>query len=297
MICIVSHDAGGAEVLASYVAQRRLHCMFVLEGPAVKVFERRMGSIDLSTLDDAVAKCDWLLCGTSWQSDIEWRSFDMGRRRGKRTVAFLDHWVHYRERFIRQGQECLPDEIWVGDEDAKMLVRKHFLKMPIRLVPNPYLIDIKREIAVIEARKTPKKAGGKRVLYICENISEHALVQHGDERYWGYTEFDAIEYFLENIKAIGGPIEAVVIRPHPSDPPGKYNRIVSEHCGLLQLSSGKLLLEEVVEADVVVGCESMALVVGSLAGKTVISAIPPSGEKCRLPLKGYSKFQELRHRA
>ena len=97
-------------------------------------------------------------------------------------------------------------------------------------------------------------------------------------------------YFFENIKVVGGPIEAVVIRPHPSDPPGKYSRIVSEHCDLARLSNGKPLLEEIVESNVVVGCESMALVVGFLANRTVISAIPPSGRKCKLPLKGVWKI-------
>ena len=31
-VCIVSHDAGGAEILASYAAQNRLLCRLALEG-------------------------------------------------------------------------------------------------------------------------------------------------------------------------------------------------------------------------------------------------------------------------
>src|SRR5690242_21822113 len=101
MICVVSHDAGGAEIVASYVAQRNLACMFVLEGPAGKVFERRMGSVGIASLDEAIATCDWLLCGASWQSDIEWRSAEVGPGCAKRAVAFRGHWRSYRQRVMR----------------------------------------------------------------------------------------------------------------------------------------------------------------------------------------------------
>ncbi len=56
-----------------------------------------------------------MLCGTSWQSDLEWRATELARRSGKRCVAYLDHWVNYRERFEREGELRLPDAIWVAD--------------------------------------------------------------------------------------------------------------------------------------------------------------------------------------
>ena len=293
MICIVSHDAGGAEILASYVAQQGLECRFVLAGPALKVFQRRLGTAKLSTLNQTIAGCDRLLCGTSWQSDLEWRAIGLARKAGIRVVAFLDHWVNYRERFIRNGVEHLPDEIWVGDEDAETLTREHFSNTPVQLVPNPYFIDIKRDLAAFEARKPASKGAGKRVLFVCENISEHALLQHGDERYLGYTEFDAIEYFFKNINGLGVAIETVVIRPHPSDSPGKNDCFVAEHSDIAQLSAGKPLLEEIVDSDLVVGCESMAMVVGLLAGRRVISCIPPGGKACALPQDQIEVFQNL----
>ena len=37
---IVAHDAGGAEVLSSYVRQQGLDCLFSLRGPALAIFER-----------------------------------------------------------------------------------------------------------------------------------------------------------------------------------------------------------------------------------------------------------------
>lgn len=292
VVAVVSHDAGGAEILANYVAQNKIAFRLVLEGPAANVFKRRLGTTEICTLEEALSACDWCLCGTSWQSDLEWRAIEQAQRAGKRVVAFLDHWVNYPERFIRNGVQHLPDEIWVGDEDAERLARKHFPSMPIRLVPNPYFIDMKRQIAELGIKKNP--AGkGKVVLFVSENISDHARLRHGDERHWGYTEFDAIEYLFENIHALGEKVETVVIRPHPSDPPGKYSHIVEKYSDVVQLSDGKPLLTEIVEADIVAGCQSVAMVVGLLAHKKVVSCIPPSGSVCLLPQRHILHLREL----
>lgn len=293
LVAIVSHDAGGAEILASYVAQNETHYRLVLEGPAVHVFKRRLDATEICTLAEGLSACDWCLCGTSWQSDLEWRAIEQAQKAGKRVAAFLDHWVNYQERFIRNGVQHLPDELWVGDEEAEKLAREHFPEITIRLVPNPYFIDMQRKIAGLVSANNSTVKKGATALFVSENISDHARMRHGDERYWGYTEFDAIEYFIENRDALENLITKVVIRPHPSDPPEKYTHFVGKHAGFVQLSDGKPLLEEIAESDIVVGCQSVAMVVGLLALKKVVSAIPPSGPACSLPQKGILHLRKL----
>jgi len=293
IVAIVAHDAGGAEILASYVAQNNVSCKLVLDGPAVNVFKRWFESVEICTLEEALSACDWCLCGTGWQSDLEWRAIEQAHHAQKLVVAFLDHWVNYLPRFVRNGVQHLPDELWVGDVDAERLAREHFPSIPVQLVANPYFIELKQKIAGLEMSKDSAHGGGKKVLFVSENISDHARLQYGDERYWGYTEFDAIEYFLENINVLGDPVERVVIRPHPSDISGKYDWLLDKYAGIVQLSGGKPLIEEIVGADVVVGCESMALVIGILAQKKVVSCIPPGGPVCRLPQVDILHFREL----
>lgn len=283
IVAVVAHDAGGAEILASYVAQNNISCKLVLDGPAVNVFKRWFESVEICTLEEALSACDWCLCGTGWQSDLEWRAIEQAHHAQKRVVAFLDHWVNYWQRFERNGVQHLPDELWVGDVDAERLAREHFPDIPIQLVANPYFIELKQKIAGLEMSKGSDHGEGKKVLFVSENISDHARLQYGDERYWGYTEFDAIEYFLANIQVLGDLVESVMIRPHPSDISGKYGWLLDKYAGIVQLSDGKPLIEEIVDADVVVGCESMALVIGLLAQKKVVSCIPPGGSVCRLP--------------
>lgn len=292
-ICaIVAHDAGGAEVLSSYVRRQGLRCLYVLQGPARKVFVRKLGDIEILSLDDGLRQADWVLCGTSWQSELEFDAIKLTRALGKRSVAFLDHWVNYRERFERHGELNLPDEIWVGDSIAAKLGAKIFDQTPIRLVENPYFMDIRAEVL---ASPVVRSGDAERVavLYVCEPVREHALRKYGDERYWGYVEEDALRYFLANVTVLGKPVERILIRPHPSEAANKYDWAKDEFDLPIAFGGTRSLFEEIADNDVVVGCASMAMVVGLLAGRQVISCIPPGGPKCALPQPEIECLQSL----
>lgn len=292
MIAVISHDAGGAEVLSSHVRRLGLDCCYVLDGPAKKVFARKLGVVEISSLHEAVAQAESILCGTSWQSSLEFDAIRMARSMGKHTIAFLDHWANYRERFTRGGETCLPDEIWVGDSAAESIARKIFPSTRIRVVENPYFQDIRSELAALP-RHRPRVSRGISVLYVCEPTRDHARLQFGDERHWGYVEEDALRYFLSNIASLNGPIGQIRIRPHPAEPVGKYDWVHQEFNLPIETAGQKTLTEEISESDVVAGCQSMAMVVGLLAGKRVISCIPPGGKPCALPQPEIERLSDL----
>lgn len=279
---VVCHDAGGAELVSSYVRQHNIDSLFILEGPAVKVFERKLGSIKISSLKDAVYQSASVLCGTSWQSDIEFNAIKLARELEKSSVAFLDHWVNYQDRFIRFGETVLPDKIWVGDTIAESIAIRAFPNTSVVLIDNPYLQDMKNELHNYQIGRLSLDESIS-VIYICEPISTHAKLRYGDARYWGYVEEDALRFFLSNISIFGKSINQILIRPHPSEPIGKYNWLKKEFKLPIQLGGSHSLVEEIANSDLVAGCESMAMVVGLLAGKKVVSCIPPGGKSCGLP--------------
>ena len=227
MFAIISHDAGGAEILSSYVDQNDIACIYVLDGPAIKIFKKKLGEIEIICLEEAIQKATSILCSTSWQSDIEFNAIKMACSMGKRSIAFLDHWVNYSERFTRSGEICLPDEIWVGDVMAENIARQLFPNTKVSLIDIPYINHIRKELAVVNFKRI-HTSDSINVLYICEPVSEHGLYSFGNERQWGYTEEDALRHFLVNIKALGLAINRVLIRPHPSETEGKYNWVQQE---------------------------------------------------------------------
>lgn len=291
-VAVVSHDAGGAEILSSYLRREPRLSVLAVEGPARKIFERKLGPIHPIAMEEAIQSASWVLCGTSWQSDLEWRSIRFARARGKRTVTFLDHWVNYGRRFERGGEQYLPDEIWVADGYAARLARGCFAGIPIRLMGNPYFEDLRAEL---ESMRHPGAARRPRpvVLYLCEPVREHALFQHGNERCWGYVEEEVLAYFLQNMHAIAPDIARIVVRPHPSEPEGKYSWVPGQSQVPVQISVNTTLIQDIASADIVVGIESMAMVVGLLAGKRVVTAIPPGGRPCVLPHGGIESLRDL----
>lgn len=288
---VVSHDAGGAEILSSYVRRHSLNPIYVIEGPARKVFERKIGSIEAVPIQQAIDQTPLLLCGTSWQSDLEFDALVLARSMGKCTISFLDHWVNYRERFTRNGETFLPDQIWVGDSTAKVMADELFSGHSVFLEDNPYFIDVLDELAMAE--DVLQKKSELSVLYICEPISEHAILRYGNERYWGYIEEEALRYFLSNISVLGGIVKCIRIRPHPSEDLKKYNWALNEFSLPIEIGGEDALLSEIAMSNVIVGCESMAMVIGLLAKKRVVSCIPPGGRECVLPHIGIERLQKL----
>jgi hypothetical protein len=95
-----------------------------------------------------------------------------------------------------------------------------------------------------------------------------------------------------HVGKLGKPIKHIVIRPHPSELPSKYDWALAKFNLPLRHGGIQTLLQEIIDCDVVVGCESMAMVVGLLAGKRVVSSIPPWGRQCSLP---YPEIESLKN--
>ena len=81
-VLVVSHDAGGAEILSSFIFNYpKIHFLYYLEGPAKLIFNRKHPNINLEKeLDDGLIKCDMILTGTSWQSNIEYIAIEKAKK-------------------------------------------------------------------------------------------------------------------------------------------------------------------------------------------------------------------------
>ena len=281
-IGIVCHDEGGSQLISNWVASTEKYSfLYSLSGPAVKIFEKNLSIHNNLALAELVKDCDRLICGTSWQSDVEISAIRSFKAEGKKTIAFLDHWSNYKERFRHKNDIVLPDEIWVADEYAQDIANNIFVDIPVKQMGNAYFSKIKKELS----RSKMTKESETTALYVCEPIREHALKQEGNERFWGYTEEDALNYFLDNISYLPKKINHIIVRPHPSERKDKYNWALSREGLDIRIGGQESLAKEITSSSCVIGCESMAMIIGLLAGKLVISSIPPDGRECVLPHK------------
>jgi hypothetical protein len=286
-VLVAAHDAGGAEVVSAWVNRHREAAAyrFVLEGPAIAIFERKIGFVELlgvSQLETSIAECDFVLTGTGYSSQLERTTIAAARTRDVPVASYLDHWTNYRQRFERQGRPVLPDEIWAGDWHAFTLATQTFPGACVRFVPNEYFEDMKKQIEAVG--RAPEECGNIHVLYVTEPISVAAEKEHRNPRHWGYTEFEALDEYLVHLRSTAVQAK-VVVRRHPAEPSGKYDAILAKHRISLRIteSLGRTLVEDCAWADWVVGCQSMAMVIAVHAGKLVFSSIPGSGARMALP--------------
>ena len=177
---------------------------------------------------------------------------------------------------------------------AQKIAEDCFPNIKIELKDNPYLSEVRKSLGRLKTKTKKELEGGCTVLYVCENISSHMFLRHGNENYLGYTEHDSLKFFMDNIDKINKDIDTIIVRPHPSDnnPRIKYKWIEEHPVNKflnIQFSKEESLLQDIVGCDIVVGAETMAMVVGLSTGKRIISSIPKGGRECILP------FPEIEH--
>lgn len=271
-LAVVCHDAGAANIILHAIGEQADGIRIWTEGPADSIAASLGHPRNTTSLDAALDGAAMLLSGTGWASDLEHQARAGARARGIPSIAVLDHWVNYPQRFVRNGQEVLPDRWWVTDNFALAEASRHFDPARIDLVPNLYAKAQLAGVAPITAETA------NRVLYVLEPARSD----------WGrhtQGEFQALDYFAERLPGLRLPADIeITLRPHPSDPPGKYDEWIARHANMaLSLDQSGSISQAIGRARWVAGCESFALALALEAGRPVFCTLPPHAPQCRLP--------------
>jgi len=264
VVGIVSCDAGGAEILSSWILRYEGDFLVALDGPAKNIFKRKVKNLSFATIEKIVERCDWILTGTGG-SNYEKKAIYQAKKKRKRVVSFLDHWTSYRERFILNGTLVVPDEIWVGDVDALRIAQQRVPEVKSYMVGNPYFNDITKSSNDSKNNKNELI----KILYLSSNFDDCCEVSEGV-----LSDFQMLSYTLDLLPKIfkRNEVDSVVIRPHPSERRDKYkDYLFNEH--ELCNDQNDNLIDSIEEYTHIVGPNSMALVVGKLRGKFTINVV------------------------
>lgn len=288
-LVVAAHDAGAANLIIGWLRDLRdLEVRPCLVGPALELWTATFGKPQILPLNEALLGAAVLLSGTSYDSDFEHQARVLAKKRGVQSIGVIDHWVNYPDRFLRNGSRVLPDEIWVADEEARNIASAWFPNVIVRQQPNFYLEEIVARVHFVDCE--PRFDAVRRVLYVLEPI-RHAWADGSD--YAG--EFQALDYFIQFGWQLGlDESSEIRLRPHPSDPPGKYDGWMTRHIDWnMSLDTNASLSQSIAWADTVVGCETYAMVIGLAAGRRVVSTLPPHAPRCRLPMNSIIHLREV----
>lgn len=304
-ILIVCNDAGAGEMLSALVFYNLGLCNWYVLGmkdsPAKNIFYRRGLDVfwtDIELIDDIdqflqMIAPNYLFYGTGWQIRVEEHFVRWAKASGVISVAFLEHWVNYRERFgypDKDWKHNLPDWVAVGDEVALQLAMDLGFER-LLYVKNYYFYEILSGVVRRGVDDVDLSSGGEWepfCLFVSEPVSEGAERLYGDRNYWGFSEIDAIEILLQHFEIIASQLDVkkFFLRFHPSENPNKYNELLSRYPFILSLQSPFeiTLREAILRSRIVMGFTSMALFNAYLSGKPVISFIPSERMTCVLPI-------------
>lgn len=292
---IVAHDIGAANHIIAWLSTGLLdssHAKICFQGPALKEYQKVSPNFINLTLDEALKQVHYVISGTGWASDLEHHARVRAKSLGIKSVAVLDHWVNYQQRFIRNAQEQLADEIWVVDEYAQAIAKELFQHTPIRLQHNSFL---EKQTGIISYLQREKKDSKQHILFVMEPV----------RRQWGDIdtpgEIQSLNFMSDHLDQLPCGQEhsssdqyQIIIRPHPSDPKGKYDEAVKSLNHLdISVNEESSLAALIAWSDVVVGCETYAMVVALSSGKKVVSALPSTAPPCSLPHREIIKLSEL----
>jgi hypothetical protein len=193
--------------------------------------------------------------------------------KGIPVVAVLDHWVNYKERFVRNGKVISPTYFLAFNDESERIIRQEFKDPSVIRVQNFYLQRTLKEIRDIETQHNAKLFD---FVFIGEPLSRSS-----ENDLW--TEYDAIKYFFKALRNYGLTDAKILVKPHPSEEVSKYNDFVPSDFKNVRIETDKDLPWILAMTEAVVGCHSMALYIAELNGNKVYTAFP-DGIQTKIPL-------------
>lgn len=284
-IGIVCKDAGAANQIAHYVLNHPGEYRFALQDPALSIFLDILGKVSNQNFQAVMTESDQILTGSGWTSDFEWEGMRVGHIKGKRVITHLDHWDNYRERFIRNSELILPNEIWVTDEYSEKIAQETF---PFTKIVRKRDYYLRHQIFEIEQLKSVKEnskfESAKKILFLSEPLISTTKSDYFVEN----NEGEALKSeFMTTIDTLGINLLETRIRLHPSE---ILQSKKSKNLNILESNSRyNSLSEDLAWADIVVGIDSYALYVSDCARIPTISIASWSGRIATIP-KGNIKF-------
>jgi len=252
-ICLVANDAGGAEKLKWLLKSIQSQPATLLEGPAVKIFEK--SGLDYYKLEtkEQLSFFDLVLAGSGWMSNFENSIINFCTQRKIPNIVVLDHWVNYKVRF-QTLEISSPKLLAVDNSMALSLANQTFKNSTIWRLPDFQIMQYKEWI--------DGSLNRKKILVILEPDSKIKNANQIRQE----VIFDLIKKTL--ILNTARNFDGLVIRLHPSQSHQDKEIInLKQHFKGLVFSVNSELIDDLNICSLVVGLNSYALYIAAMCGK------------------------------
>lgn len=234
---------------------------------------------------------DLLLLGTGWGVSLDKWLLRWAEGAQVPSLALIDHWCHYRERFMEPttGVVRLPSRIGVMEPFAlEQAVQAGLPRDRLVITGQPYLealiAQARRPELLSEARALRKQwlqtahagAGAPLILFASERYPENPGVPVPS--FPDYTETEALEGLIQALiqmtKANRSFRPTLVVKLHPKESLQSFELGPLAREWKVQVAGGVSAWPCILAADLVVGMTSMILLETALIGKAAVSFQP-----------------------
>jgi len=286
-ILVYGCDVGGANALGEVI--KRLLADYAPHRAELKIFSKGLGYDiwkkrrfpvkklpERPTIKKLVEWADIVFTATSYPANIEAMLWKTAKILRKPSVALLDFWTHYAERFTNPGNEKVtwPDKIAVIDKTAcDGLVSCGAPRRNIEITGQPFL---ERRMKDFKRRHPIKETGlkGLNIIFVSQPL--HKLPS---AKKWGYDEFDALGCIVEALNSLVELYNMrpnLIIRTHPREKDKEIKDYMKSSVLKFKWSFDKESDPDktISRCSFVLGMSSMLLIEAALANKAVVSVQP-----------------------
>lgn len=160
-------------------------------------------------------KPDFLFTGTSYTSKIELKFIKEAEKANIHSIAFIDHYSKFKERFEWNNEYCFPSKIAVIDDAAyNKAIEAGLSEEKLIITGNPYHRFIKNWKPLLSKEKFFKEnkfdLNKKTILYAPDPISNVG----GKEKY-GFDEGSALKDLMGCLQQCNYEFQ-LIVKPHPN---------------------------------------------------------------------------------
>tara|TARA_B100000686_G_C16714021_1_gene930891 strand:- start:428 stop:1318 length:891 start_codon:yes stop_codon:yes gene_type:complete len=294
MICFISHDRGGSEYLYEYIKKYKIKKkIFCLKGPAYKFFKTKIKNLkNFSIINIKKYKIKKIITSTSFINFHHIEGIKFAKKEKIQSYSILDDWNDYKKRFTYNKKLFLPNYIIVYNKYAHKLAKSDFPNQKIILLEDLFLKNIIKKLNIKKKKKRlPKNSKYSRILYLSDPIE---LNTSSKSKMKLYNEKNVISYMCKNIYKIAKNYK-ITVRMHPKCIKDKL--IIKKYFKMnnlkINFSNKKNLISDILDHDIILGCETQALIPAHYSKKRVFCVIPNYVKK-ENKLK-HLKIKELRN--
>lgn len=208
------------------------------------------------------------MTGTSRHAERDGEWWKAASARGIPTLAVLDHWDQYVERFtVRRPFDRLPTRVAVMDERARRAMIRYGCPADRIVVTGHPALEAVLEAPLV-GRDDARRAWGLAdadwaILFVSEPLASD---------FGGTYPFDETQVLGILLEATSDLTASVVVRPHPRQPATPF----AQDAARMRLDRTASPRGAMAGADTIVGMTSMFLLEAALSGAPVLSIQPTS---------------------